>query len=113
MPSPVGLFVARFAHLRRPEHDRGQLSEALLLLLNQELRVTDDVDEENMPYLEAKIVVRFRHRLFLLEAILCGDVFLTRGFLMKPPISGPLSPQTGYVHMNTYSEIGFTTHFRS
>jgi hypothetical protein len=45
----------------------GQLSEALLLLLGQELRVSDDVDEENMPDLKAKIVVRFRHRLFYLR----------------------------------------------
>jgi len=54
----------------------GQPSEALLLLIDQELRVSDDVDEENMPALKTKIVVRFRHRLFLPEVILCGDVFL-------------------------------------
>jgi hypothetical protein len=49
------LFVARFAHLRRPEHDRGQLPEALLLLLNQELRVTDDVDEEDVTNFKLRI----------------------------------------------------------
>ena len=77
---PNELFVARLAHLRRPEHDLRELVQPLLLLLDQELRVTDDVDEENMPDLEAKIVVRFRHRLFLPEAIRCGDVFLRRRF---------------------------------
>ena len=75
---PNELFVARLAHLRRPEHDLRELVQSLFLLLVQELRVTDDVDEENMPNLEAKIVVRFRHRLLLLEAIRCGDVFLRR-----------------------------------
>src|SRR5438094_2439841 len=72
------LFVSRVAHLRCPEHDRCQLAETLLLFLDQELRVTDNVDEENMPDLEANIFVRFRHRFFLTEAILCGDVFLRR-----------------------------------
>jgi len=47
-----------------------------LLLLDQELRVSDDVDEENMPDLKPKIVVRFRHGLVLPDVILCGDVFL-------------------------------------
>ena len=54
--------------------------QSLLLLLVQELRVTDNVDEENMPDFEAKIVVRFRHRLLLREPIRCGDVFLRRRF---------------------------------
>ncbi len=58
---PNELFVGRVAHLRRPEHDFRQLAEALLLFFDQELRVTDDIDEENMPDFEAKIVVRFRH----------------------------------------------------
>ena len=75
---PNELFVSRVAHLRCPEHDRCQLAEALLLFLEQELRVTDNVDEENMPDLEANIFVRFRHGFFLTEAILCGDVFLRR-----------------------------------
>ena len=42
---PNELFVGRVAHLRRPEHDLRQLAEALLLFLDQELGVTDDVDE--------------------------------------------------------------------
>jgi len=33
-----------------------------------------------MPDFEGKIVVRFRHRPLLLEAIRCGDVFLRRRF---------------------------------
>jgi hypothetical protein len=33
-----------------------------------------------MPDLEVQIVVRIRHRLFLPEAILCGDVFLRGRF---------------------------------
>ena len=51
---PNELFVGRVAHLRRPEHDLGQLVEALLLLFDQELRVTDDVDEEDVPDLEVE-----------------------------------------------------------
>ena len=77
---PNELFVGRVAHLRRREHDRGELVQALLLFLDQELRVTDDVDEEDMPDFEAKIVFGFRHGLFLPEPIRCGDVFLRRRF---------------------------------
>ena len=57
---PNELFVGRVAHLRRPEHDFRQLVEALLLFLDQELGVTDDVDEQDMSDLEPKIVLRFR-----------------------------------------------------
>jgi hypothetical protein len=64
---PNELFVRRVAHLRGPEHDRGQLVEPLLLLLDQELRITDDVDEEDVPNFQAKIVVGIRH-LFCLES---------------------------------------------
>ena len=46
---PNELFVRRFAHLRRREHDRGELVQPLLLFLDQELRVTDDVDERTCP----------------------------------------------------------------
>ena len=52
---PNELFVGRVAHLRRPEDDFRQLAEALLLLFDQELRVTDEVDEEDMPDLELGI----------------------------------------------------------
>ena len=45
---PNELFVRRLAHLRRPEHDRGQLAESLLLLFDQELRVADDVHEKDV-----------------------------------------------------------------
>jgi hypothetical protein len=48
------LFVARVAHLRRPEHDRGQLAESLLLFFDQQLRIAHYVDED-MPDLEAKL----------------------------------------------------------
>ena len=64
---PNELFVGRVAHLRRPEHDLRELVQSLLLLLVQELRVTDDIDEEDVSDLEAKIVVRFRHRPLLPE----------------------------------------------
>ena len=52
---PNELFVGRVAHLRRPEHDFGQLIEALLLFFDQELGVTDDVDEEDVSDLELRI----------------------------------------------------------
>ena len=65
---PNELFVRRFAHLRRREHDLSELVQPLLLFLVQELRVTDDVDEEDMPDLKAKIVVGFRrHHLCVAE----------------------------------------------
>jgi hypothetical protein len=75
---PNELFVARIAHLRRPERNLSELVQPLLLLLVQELRVTDDVDEQDMPDLQAQIVVGFRHGLSLPESIWCGDVFLRR-----------------------------------
>jgi hypothetical protein len=49
---PDELLVGRVAHLRRPEHDFRQLVEALFLFFEQEFRVTDDVDEQNMADLE-------------------------------------------------------------
>ena len=52
---PDELSVGRVAHLRCPEHDLGQLVEPLLLFFDQELGVTDDVDEEDMPDLELRI----------------------------------------------------------
>ena len=58
---PNELFVCGFAHLRRREHDLSELVQPLLLFLDQELRVTDDVDEEDMPDLEAEIVVGIGH----------------------------------------------------
>jgi hypothetical protein len=80
------LFVARIAHLRRPERDLSELVQPLLLLLVQEFRVTDDVNEENMPDLEAKIIVGFRHGLSLPEAIARRRSIsygLTRGYGSK------------------------------
>ena len=44
---PNQLFVRRFPHRRRRQHDFNELVQPLLLLLVQELRVTDDVDEQN------------------------------------------------------------------
>ena len=65
---PDELFVSRVAHLRRPEHDLGQLAQPLLLLFDQELGVTDDVDEEDMPDLELRIGGQLgRHGSFYLE----------------------------------------------
>ncbi len=58
---PDELFVGRFAHRRGREHDLDELVEPLLLLLVQELGVTDDVDEKDVPDFEAEIVVRLRH----------------------------------------------------
>src|SRR4029077_9790276 len=55
---PNELFVGRVAHLRRPEHDFRQLAEALLLFFNQELGVTDDVDEEDVSDLHLRLLLR-------------------------------------------------------
>ena len=76
---PNELFVRRFADRRRREHDLSELVQPLLLFFDQELRVTDDVDEEDVTDLEVKVVVRFRHRLFLPDAVLHGDVFRNEG----------------------------------
>ena len=46
------LLVSRFAHLRRPEHDFGELAQALSLPLDQKLRITNDIDEQDMTDLE-------------------------------------------------------------
>ena len=46
------MLVGRVAHLRRPEHDFRQLVEALFLFFEQELGVTDNVDEQDVPDLE-------------------------------------------------------------
>jgi hypothetical protein len=54
------LFVARIAHLRRPERDLSELVQPLFLLLVQEFRVTDDVDEQDMSDFQAQIVGRHR-----------------------------------------------------
>ena len=65
---PNELFVGRFAHRRRRQHDLRQLVQPFLLLLVQELRVTDNVDEQDMPDFEAQVVLGFRrhHLLFRL-----------------------------------------------
>ena len=62
---PNELFVRRFAHLRRRQHDLRELVQPLLLFLVQELRVTDDVDEEDMPDLQARIVLGFGGTMYL------------------------------------------------
>ena len=41
----------------------------LLLLLDQQLRITDDVDEEDMSDLEPKIVLRFRGHAVILTGV--------------------------------------------
>ena len=53
---PNELFVGRFAHRRRRQHDLSELVQPLLLLLDQELRVTDDVDEKTCPISRSEIV---------------------------------------------------------
>ena len=53
---PNELFVGRVAHLRRPEHDFRQLAEPLLLFFDQELGVTDDVDEQDMADLKLNLL---------------------------------------------------------
>ncbi len=61
---PNQLFVRRLPHRRRRQHDFNELVQPLLLLLVQELRVTDNVYEQDMPDLQAKIIVGLWHRLF-------------------------------------------------
>jgi hypothetical protein len=72
---PNELFVGRGAHLRCREDDRSELVQAFFLVLDQKFRVTDHVDEKDVPNFQAQIVVGFRHGLSLLEAIGRGDVF--------------------------------------
>ena len=52
---PDELFVRRFPHLRRRHDQISQLLKALVLLFDQELGVTHDIDKENMSDLELKI----------------------------------------------------------
>ena len=39
--------------MRRREHDRGEVLQSLVVFLDQELRVTDNVEEEDLPDLQA------------------------------------------------------------
>ncbi len=57
---PDELFVGRFPHRRRRQRDFNELVQPLLLLFVQEFGVTDDVDEQDMPDLQAQIVGRHR-----------------------------------------------------
>ena len=58
------LFVSGCPHRHGREHDLSELLEPLLLFLDQELGVTNNVDEQDMPDLEVKIIVGFqRHHL--------------------------------------------------
>ena len=72
---PDELFLRGLAHLRGGQHDLSELVKPLLLFLDQELRVTNNVDEEDMPNFKAEIFVDFRHRPCLPEMIINGDVF--------------------------------------
>ena len=69
------LLVRRIAHLRCAEHDPRQSGKTLLLFLNQEFRVTDDVDKKDVPDFKAEIVVRFRHSFVYTEGERVGDLF--------------------------------------
>jgi hypothetical protein len=42
--------------LRYGQHDRSELVQPPLLFLDQELRVTDDVDEQDMPNLKTEML---------------------------------------------------------
>ena len=65
---PNELFASGCAHLRGGEHDLSELVEPLLLFLDQELGVTNNVDEQDMPDLKVKIIVGFRrHHLCVAE----------------------------------------------
>ncbi len=52
---PDELFVRRNANRRGSEHDLSELVQPLLLFLDEELRVTDDVDEQDMPDLKWRL----------------------------------------------------------
>jgi hypothetical protein len=53
------LLVARLAHVRCRQHDLSQAAQPLLLLLDQQLGITDNVEEEDVPNLEPKIAFGF------------------------------------------------------
>jgi hypothetical protein len=56
---PDELLVRRLTHLRGREHDVGELTQSLLLLLDQKLGITDQVDEEHVPNFELRITFSF------------------------------------------------------
>ena len=65
---PNELLIRRFAHLRRRQHDVGELSQPFFLLLDQELGKTDQIDKQDVPDLESKIALRFRGHTFIFTA---------------------------------------------
>ena len=73
---PNELFVRRFPHRRRRQHDFNELVEPLLLLFVQELRVTDNVNEQDMSDRQMETVVGFRrHEPFLTRGPPSADLF--------------------------------------
>ncbi|HEX4667237.1 MAG TPA: hypothetical protein VH207_11605 [Chthoniobacterales bacterium] len=56
---PDELLIRRLAHPRCLQNNVSQLMEPLLLLFHQQLRIADNVDEQNVSDLQAEIVVRF------------------------------------------------------
>ncbi len=63
---PNELLIGRLSHLRSRQNDLGQPAQPLLLFFDQELGITDQVDEEDMPDLQRQVVLRFSLHLSLL-----------------------------------------------
>jgi hypothetical protein len=81
LKSLFGFLVSKFNHaLSAARRSAGSAARywatvEAVMLATIPAELTDDVDEEDMPDFQAKIVVGFPHRLLLTGAILCGDVF--------------------------------------
>ena len=64
---PDELLVGRLVHLRRRQHDVGELTHLFLLLVDQELGIAHHIEKEHMPDLQPKIPLRFRRGIHLYD----------------------------------------------
>ncbi len=60
---PHQLLVRRPNDLCRRQHDIGELPQSLVLLFDQELGITHKINEQDVPDLQPKIVLRFRRHM--------------------------------------------------
>ena len=77
--------VRRLLHLRRREHNFAQLTERLALFFDQQLRVANDIDEEDMPDLKLKMIVRFGFHGVDLVGKIASAGQLRRGLFLPAP----------------------------
>jgi hypothetical protein len=71
---PDELLIGCLPYLRGLQNDCGQLLQPIFLVFDQQLRVANDIDEENMPDLKSQMIVRFGfHRVDLVGNLACSD----------------------------------------